>query len=90
MRQLSPAYRQAYSPHLNDLILWAKTPGPGAFYLAMTHGGAIVDLFGYPDRAPTEAGRFPLYRGEWQVIASSVEELLARMLAQDTEPLYWL
>jgi hypothetical protein len=65
------------------------TPGAGAFWLAMTGRGQIVDLFGMPDRDPAKRSPYPYYRGEWRIIAGSLRELVERMTEARPEPFYW-
>lgn len=89
--EMTATFRGTYGEHFSDLVVWAKTPGAGAFYLAMTQDGRIVDLFGQPYSNPIAPDpRFEPYMGEWQVIAQNPTDLLTRMLeARPDQPMYW-
>lgn len=89
---MTATHSTLYGEHYAGLVTWAKAPGGGAFYLAMTPQGRIVDMFGAPERSPgTPDPRFDSYRGEWRIIARNPTDLLVTMLEADPEqPLYWL
>lgn len=84
--------REGYGKHMNGLTVFGHTPGAGAFYLAMDRRGRVIDLFGQPDQAPASPGPFGVYRGEWRIIANSLEDLVTRMLQEAEsapDPFYW-
>jgi hypothetical protein len=75
----------------DDLITWGMTPGAGAWELAITRDGRIVDMaMGSPFRDPPQPRAYPHFKGEWYVIAGSMRELIERMASETGKhPFYW-